>query len=296
MSFLYKELIARKLNIIKMRIAYFIQVHNQPEQLFKLIERLNQTNVDFYVHVDKKSDINSFLKEFVAKKISFIKKRVNVHWGGYSQVQATINGLQEIIESGIEYDYITFLSGQDYPLKSNEKIVNFFSENPKKAFMEFYSIQNSWKEAIPRLNKYHFTDYRFWGSVQIERLLNFVLPLRELPSNLIFVGRSSWFTITNEHVKYILQYLNANKAFVNYLKFTWGCDEFIFQTILYNSPFKDQMVNDNLRYVDWSLGGARPKNLTVADFDKLVSSNKLFARKFSRKIDAEIIDLLDKTN
>lgn len=279
-----------------MKIAYFIQVHNEPNQLYQLIERLAFSNVYFYVHVDKKADIKTFLTLLNGKNISFVKNRVKVHWGAYSQVQATINGLQEIIESGIDYDYITFLSGQDYPLKSNEKIVNFFSENPKKAFMEFYSIQNTWKEAIPRLNKYHFTNYPFWGSFQIETLINLLLPIRTPPANLIFVGRSSWFTITNEHVKYILQYLNANKAFVNYLKFTWGCDEFIFQTILYNSTFKDQMVNDNLRYVDWSLGGARPKNLTVSDFDKLVSSNKLFARKFSRKIDAEIIDLLDKTN
>ena len=236
-----------------MKIAYFIQVHNDPNQLYQLIERLAFSNVCFYVHVDKKADIKTFLNALNGKNISFVKNRVNVHWGAYSQVQATINGLQEIIESGIDYDYITFLSGQDYPLKSNEKIVNFFSENPNKAFMEFYSIQNSWKEAIPRLKKYHFTNYPFWGSFQIERLINLLLPTRTPPANLIFVGRSSWFTITNEHVKYILQYLNSNMAFVNYLKFTWGCDEFIFQTILYNSPFKDQMVNDNLRYVDSSL-------------------------------------------
>jgi len=296
LSFLYKELIARNLNIIKMRIAYFIQVHNQPEQLFKLIEKLYQSNIDFYVHVDKKSDLKSFLKEFGEKKISFIKKRVNVHWGGYSQVQATINGLQEIIETGIEYSYITFLSGQDYPIKTNENIQNFFIENPNKAFMEFYSINDSWKEAIPRLNKYHFTDYPFWGSFQIERFLNFLLPLRKIPTNLTFVGKSSWFTITNEHVRYILQYLKANKDFVKYFQFTWGSDEIFFQTILYNSPYKEQMVNDNLRYIDWSLGSARPKNLTVADFDKLVSSNKLFARKFNREIDAEVIELLDKIN
>ena len=70
----------------------------------------------------------------------------------------------------------------------------------------------------------------------------------------------------------------------------------IFQTILHNSPHKVAIVNDNLVYTDWSAGGASPKVLTMGDADKLLSSDKLFARKFSVSADSEILDYLDKHN
>lgn len=38
-----------------MKICYLILAHNQPAQLFRLYNALNQSNSDFYIHIDKKS-------------------------------------------------------------------------------------------------------------------------------------------------------------------------------------------------------------------------------------------------
>jgi hypothetical protein len=47
-----------------------------------------------------------------------------------------------------------------------------------------------------------------------------------------------------------------------------------------NSSFKSAIVQDDLRYVDWEYrNGSVPANLDETDFDKLVNSSKLFARK-----------------
>ncbi len=276
-----------------MKFAYLILVHNQPAQLKRLIERLSAPDVDFYVHVDKKTSIEPFINEIKLTQISFIQKREKVYWGAYSIVQATINGFEEIIKSGIEYDYITLLSGQDYPLKSNAAILEFLKINPDKAFMEFYSVEDVWKEAIPRLKKYYLTNYPFSGSTKIENLINKLLPERRSPNGLVFVGRSQWFSITLEHVKYIVKFINAHKRIKNFFQFTWGSDEFVLQTILFNSPFKEQMINNNLRLIDWSEGLASPKTFTIADADELLRSDKLFARKFNQNVDSKILDLLD---
>ena len=276
-----------------MKFAYLILVHNQPAQLKRLIERLSAPDVDFYVHVDKKTSIEPFINEIKLTQISFIQKREKVYWGAYSIVQATINGFEEIIKSGIEYDYITLLSGQDYPLKSNAAILEFLKINPDKAFMEFYSVEDVWKEAIPRLKKYYLTNYPFSGSTKIENLINKLLPERRPPNGLVFVGRSQWFSITLEHVKYIVQFIDAHKSIKNFFQFTWGSDEFVLQTILFNSPFKEQMINNNLRLIDWSEGLASPKTFTIADADELLRSDKLFARKFNQNVDSKILDLLD---
>jgi hypothetical protein len=101
-------------------------------------------------------------------------------------------------------------------------------------------------------------------------------------------------SLTAEAVRYVLAYLDAHPEVVRFFKLTWAPDEIIFQTILYNSPFRSTLVNDNLRYIDWSKGQASPKVLTEEDLDRMSESGKLFARKFDLVRYPEVIERLDK--
>ena len=138
-------------------------------------------------------------------------------------------------------------------------------------------------------------DVNFPGKHKVLGMINKLAPKRKMPLNLVPVGRSQWFTITPACAGYIVDYVRQHKQVERFFKMSWAPDEMIFQTILYNSPWKKDMVNDNLVYVDWSNGGASPKVLTMADADALDRSAKLFARKFNPEIDTEILDHLDKT-
>ena len=51
---------------------------------------------------------------------------------------------------------------------------------------------------------------------------------------------------------------------------------------------KETIENDSLRCIDWERG--MPYVFRVEDFDMIVNSGKLFARKFSTSVDEEIID------
>jgi len=276
-----------------MKVAHLILIHENPSQLERLIQRLIHPNAKFYVHLDLKTDISPFLS-LHSKDVNFIVNRVSVQWGAYSIVQATVNSIEEILKSNNNYNYINLLSGQDYPLKSTETIHNFFEDNPNKAFMHTLSVENEWQEAIPRLTKYHLSNYTFSGKYTLEKWLNFLLPSRKIPNNLIAVGRSQWFSISIQHAEYVVTYLQENKKVRRFFELSWGSDEFVFQTILFNSIHQKDMVNDNLRYIDWTEKKASPKTFTIDDLPNLLGSGKLFGRKFSERVDNAILKELDK--
>ncbi len=225
--------------------------------------------------------------------VRLIANRVHVRWGAYSMVQATLNGFNQILHSGQSFDYINLLSGQDYPLKDNEHLHWFLQENMGKLFMEFYPVKDVWQEALPRIEKYHFANYAFPFRYKAERLVNALLPARTMPRNLIAVGRSQWFTIPQSAVKYIVDYVKKYPEVSSFFKLSWAPDEMMFQTILYNSVFREKMENNNLRYIDWTEGKPSPKTFTTADADTLLNSGCFYARKLNADVDTAIFDKLD---
>jgi len=277
-----------------MKIAHLILAHSGPEQLQRLISRMAHPNAYFFVHIDAKADIGAFT--FLAKtdRVFFVEKRVKVRWGAYSIVQATLNGFKAILDSAISVNRINLLSGSDYPLANPENVHRFFEENRETNFMEFQDVISVWKEAIPRVTEYHLDNYSFPGKYLVQNWINRLLPARKMPAGLTPVGRSQWMSLTAESVQYILQYLDEHSEVARFFKLTWAPDEMIFQTILYSSRYRESLLNDNLRYVDWSAGEPSPKLLTGDDLEKLLKSGKLFARKFDMKTNPEILDLLDE--
>jgi len=278
-----------------MKLAHLILAHNEPKQLERLILRLAHPDADIYIHLDRKTSIVPFEYLKKNKGVFFIQNRVKVYWGSYNMVEATLNGFKEILSSGNTYQYLNLLSGQDYPLKPAAFIHRFLDEHAGKAFMNFLQFDPDWTEALPRIQQYHFNSWRMQGRYILQRIVNKLLPARRMPNGLIPVGRSQWFTIPVACVRYLLEYWQGNPKLRRFIKLTWAPDEFIFQTILYNSDYKSSMVNNDVRYIDWSAAGVSPKLLTMDDADMLLSSDKLFARKFDKNKDAAILDFLDKT-
>jgi hypothetical protein len=277
-----------------MKIAHLILAHAAPAQLSKLIGALEDGNAHCFVHLDRKADLNSFSFLRDHARVTLVPDRVAVGWGAYSIVEATIRGFRTIAASGIDFSYVNLLSGADYPLQTPSAIRDFFDRNTGKNFMEYYPVYDEWTEAIPRLSQYHLTNYNFPGKYLVQKYINRLLPRRRMPAGLEPVGRSQWMSLTAEAVRYVLAYLDAHPEVVRFFKLTWAPDEIIFQTILYNSPFRSTLVNDNLRYIDWSKGQASPKVLTEEDLDRMSESGKLFARKFDLVRYPEVIERLDK--
>lgn len=90
-------------------------------------------------------------------------------------------------------------------------------------------------------------------------------------------------------VDWILEYLRNHYNYVSYFMHCSTPDESFFQTLVMNSPYKDER-EDYLHYVDWSESGNSPKTLTIDDYEKLKASDKLMARKLDTEVDRRIID------
>ncbi len=276
-----------------MRIAHLILAYHQPVQLERLVKRLITANADIYIQLDAKANMPDFQHLGQLNNVRFVNNRVNVIWGLYSMVEATLEGYKQILDAGQSYTHINLLSGQDYPLKAATTIEDFFFANQDKSFMKFKPIFEEWPESIRRITKYELGEYQFPLRYQLQGILNKIMPDRKTPEGMKPYGFSQWMTITADAAAYIVNYLDTHFLARLFFKMTFCVDELIFQTILLNSPFKDSIVNEHLRVIKFIKGTYRPRTLLISDAEMLLNSEKLFARKFVMEEDTAILDYLD---
>lgn len=279
-----------------MKMATLITTYKQPYLLERILKAMQYEGFDFYIHVDKKVDIKQF--EYLSQfpNVYFIKNRIDVKWAGYTMIRALVSGIEEILSSGIRYDFINHMSGQCYPIKPAEFLYHHLQRHIGTNFLSCQPQSSTWlKEAAYRYEKYHFPDSDIRGSDRVASIISFILPKRKLPFDYTLYGSQfgAYWTITGEAAKYIVDYMSEHPEIEKFFSKTWGPDEFLFNTILMNSPHKENVINNNFRYIDWSKGGSRPKVLTVQDYPSLAASDCLIARKFDVEVDSAILDKID---
>ncbi|MBU3143988.1 beta-1,6-N-acetylglucosaminyltransferase [Clostridium sp. CF012] len=262
-----------------MKIAYLILAHKSSIQLTRLINTLNCEDVYFFIHINKNSsdeffdELNNTFKTY--KNVFFID-RCRCTWGDFGIVDATIEGIKTIIISNLKIDYVVLLSGQDYPIKSNKDIKEYFTTNNGKCF-----IQN---HPIPRPG---------WHNGLYDR----IPPKYKLPWNISLWGGSTWWCLTRECIYYVYYFIIKNPGYIEYCNHLFAPDEIFFHTIVMNSSLKSNVINDGLKYIDWDSvppPQCNPATLCKKYFPILSNSASLFARKFDIEYDYEILDMIDK--
>lgn len=63
-----------------------IAAHTDPIQLRRLVFSLNGEDIEFFIHIDKKSDIQPFLRELNLENVHFLKNRISTSWGAFHNV------------------------------------------------------------------------------------------------------------------------------------------------------------------------------------------------------------------
>ncbi len=279
-----------------MKFAVLIVTYTSPIQTKRLITSLNNGEFDFYIHLDKKINIETHRELFSIPNVYFVSHRIDIKWGGYSTTEAALSGIRFIEASGIKYDFVNLITGQDYPIKSAGYISDFLRKNIGHEFILYKKFDTEWTEAKLRVEKYHFTELSFRGRHRLASVINYITPKRKFPINLELVGKETFWTLSLACAVYVVNYLDTHQKLRRFLKYTWGSDEFIFQTIIMDSPFKNKVVNNNYRLINWPGTGARPNIFGTEDFEKIMASDALFARKFDINTDENILTLLDKAN
>lgn len=110
---------------------------------------------------------------------------------------------------------------------------------------------------------------------------------RRHPKGLPFMYGSNWADLRRHAVEILLQ---RRTDIIRYTKHTACSDEVYMQTFLQDCGLR--IVPDNLRYIDWSARQSSPKSLKLEDFDSIVASGKLLARKFDSTESASLIKMI----
>ena len=260
-----------------------------------MIEFLSSKDCTFFIHIDKKSNINDF-SLVKGKNILFSNKRIPVYWGEYSGIQAILALIEQAVNGPNYFDYCVLLSGSDYPLRSKEYIQNFFEKNREKEFISLIKIPN--REAgkpISRINTFRFQSDRPICRFIVKILSKLGLAQRDYRKYLGSLepySGNTWWVLTTEACKYILDFVKNNQAICQYFEKTFAPEEMFFHTILGNSKYKLQ-THRNIMYEDWSDRGAHPALINekhinfFEENEKIIlndiwgSGEMLFARKFS---------------
>jgi hypothetical protein len=293
-----------------MRIAYIISAYKLPDLLIRIVERLQSGDATFLIHIDKKTPAAIFevmrrgLKDY--SNVYFLKRH-NCYWGDFSHVEATLKGIHQVLKRQVSFDYAILLTGQDYPIKTNDEIASILNSAEGKSYIEWSSLPcTGWKNGGTDRFEYWYLSFgrkrwvfpmEPWGGKLrfVPEIVNAVIPrLRRFLPGLKPFGGSGYWCLSNKAVHYIAEYLNHNPQYARFFKTCFVPDEMFFQTLLCNSHLRDEIINDNMRYIDWSAMGKHPKVIIKDDFSQLRSSSKLFARKFDTSIDSQILDMIDQ--
>ena len=279
-----------------MKIALLIHAHTNPNQLARLVSRLVHKNIDIYINIDAKADIELFKNNI--ENVHFLNNRVEVVWGHFSQLQQILNSFVEIVNTKIPYSHILFISVLDYPIVPMSEIVSFLYNNQDKSYIDYFKLGgDDWSNLMKKRFEYWFflpeRDVR--NNRIIKKILQKLGFKRKYPFKDVYYG-SCWFTLSIEAVNYLLDYTERNPKVIDFFKHAGCSDELYIQSALLNSPLNKDMVNEIYRFFDWGDKGKSPKILVSDDFPKIASSNAWFARKLDINIDTQLMDKLDQLN
>lgn len=295
------------------RIAYILSAYKDAPHLAHLVTALDDS-ADFYIHIDLKADIHPF-KELLGDKMTFIPRHW-VSWGGWEQVEYQKELLAAVLHSGIEYTRVVCLSGQDYPLWTNQEIHQYFDEHHETEFIVGMNLTHcAQADQRSKIVNYHFfRDLRWrnnwWKNKLIVASRNLIkgFPIRKQPTTLlenkkvdVFFGSDYW-AITLPCARYIYEKLCTEKEMIHYFKTSFVPSELCIQTLVFNSSFgKQALLHEGdypglsgltpLHYIDY---GRAIKTLTIEELPVLQQSGKMFCRKVVSGASAKLIDEIDR--
>lgn len=280
-----------------MKSAYLIIAHDNFLVLQCLLNALDAMDVDIYVHIDRKVRHFPELTMHYSKLV-VLKNRIDVRWGNISQIETELL-LWETAHSNGPYSHYHLISGTHFPLKPMNEIRSYFNRYKKKnIFSYMYTNEYEIDQKIRRINIFtstfkHNSHYlqvisQFcWKAFhKVQRVIGF-----KRYSTLSFYKASNWCSLTEEAVRCIL---TQKEQLIQAYKYSFCGDEFFAITTLLRSELRGTIeLREDYLKVDFA-GRANPRIYDVQDFDDLVSSNCIFARKFTDTDIKHIADLYSK--
>lgn len=295
--------------------AYLIIAHKNEEQLKKLLRLLDYPENEIFIHVDMKAppEMRNFNYGSCCKDSNInLYSKYNIAWGSISLIKCELF-LMEMASKVRKYQYYHLISGLDLPLRTQKEIHEFFLNNSGKEFIHFANINGEIGTLANNMAKYYWGT-RWYNILPCRKSLSIMRKLDTMQVKLqriIGINRlnnwgirqlykgSNWFSITDQLVRDVLK---EKELILKIFAAGNCCDEVFLQTyvkthneyerLLYH-PNMDDDYESIKRAIDWNRGG--PYIWRDTDYDELMNSDFLFARKFDATVDENIIDHICQT-
>lgn len=275
--------------------------HGNLEVLKRTLILLDNPRNDFYLHIDRKTKFDDYqsLEKYLGKSSLKIIDSTDLRWGDFSLVTCEMNLLETALNK--KYIYYHLLSGADLPIKSADYILDFFDNNRGKEFVHFDKPKISDKNA--ERTKYYYFAQKYKKSTGIAKLFYLIdrasvktqkqLGLDRNKDSIVLQKGANWFSISYDLADYLLSKRQWVESFFRYTAIP---DEMFLQTLVINSKFKNSLYRQDFdnsydsckRFIDWTRGS--PYVWKEGDYQELMDSNFLFARKFDYLVDPMIVD------
>jgi len=270
-----------------------IHAHKDLQQLNALVDQLADEDFLIYVNIDRKSAIEVGSLHPAAQ---LVRQRIAIHWGDFSQVQATLNSLAEIVAAVPVFDKVLFVSAQDFPLLSNAQLKRELAKVAGQELLDHVPVgPEGWNCA----HRYHYfyADGANPAAALACRLASRTMRAlglkRRMVNGYLPYGGSSWWALSRDCVRAILDLVAADPRVTRFFRTVSCPDELFFQTVVMNSRFGPKALSNNFRYIQWPESGARnPQVLAEGDFDRIRESGAHFCRKIDSAASAGLLPLL----
>ncbi|NJK49380.1 N-acetylglucosaminyltransferase [Candidatus Gracilibacteria bacterium] len=306
-----------------MKVCYFIQTHKNPAQIYRLVRTIKTSSPDAQILIGH--DFTSSHLDITPLQglgdVHLLKSKSPSLRGDFSLLQPYLNAVDWLFENESDFDWLIYLSGQDYPTKAPAEIEHFLAQTDYNGFIRYWDIfskESPWGKGRA-WKRYYCQYYRLPDSIRellravyeivkfskLQKLIpiQFFLtygslvgfPAKSIPFNENFIcyGGYQWHTLSKRCVAYLKGFIEARPDLVRYYKKTVVSDESFVQTILVNSQ-KFKLCNDPKRYFDThEQPGGHARILTLKDYSILTNEDFHFARKFESEVDSQILDAID---
>ena len=322
------------------KIAYFMMVHKDLDDIIATIDAIYSDESVILIHVDRKgiimkAELINYLKQNPTKynldNIRVMKTSFDGMWGHATLVNAHLAGYFELLDMNADWEYVINLSGNDYPLWSNDIIYNHLrnSPNPNLNYIEFWQAdaentfrmkhypylysENSKSGQVVKSSDRHPTLSGLWHDHfffdRLSAIRSVYKPLKitqklELPfPHWRLYKQHQWMTLKRSFIE-VMRRSPTVMSFLAYAQFTMIPDESFFITVAANlqtvdivtmNPIVFDVVNDNRRYLKFE-GGMHPKMFVASDSPTLKERARRgdwFFRKFQPSKEQKLKQWLD---
>jgi hypothetical protein len=269
-----------------MQPAFIISAYQRPDLLARLVETLRPYPVA--IHIDKKSDIGPDVQRRLGSRpgVTYLPRHI-CHWGLFGHVEASLEGLKWFL--GTSCDYAILLTGQCYPLKRMTDIVGELTDLEGRSILEHAAFPK------PEWLRHDEGGYRRLRSFYVK------LPLRQAPKSIKLwdrrvpgglhpYGGSSYWCLSRACAGAVMRRVEHDPGLLRFFRRTLIPDEMFFQTVLANSPRRDELIDARIHYLDFSAGGSNPAIIREEALAAAMASGAWFARKFE---DQAVLDRVD---